>query len=94
MNLNWVFGLLVCAVGNVLPLPPIDEDENVYKCPEPGCTKTFLTANGRLKHFKRKHQGIQNQRKLCQHGCGKSYSIKSHNALKFHERTCERNPSR
>ena len=92
MNVNWIFGLLVCAVGNtVVPPPPPDtDDEYLYHCPEPGCTRRFMTRGGRNKHLR---QHAQNVRRACQHGCGKSYATGSNQALKLHERTCERNPA-
>ena len=71
MNLNWAFGLLIAAVGNLLVPPPPPRNDNVFDCPEEGCTRKFLTANGRRKHFKRVHLGI---RKSCQYGCGKTYT--------------------
>ena len=90
MNVNWVFGLLICAVGNVLA-PPQDGD---FHCPEPGCTRKFWSANGRRRHIKHAHQGAAHARLTCKHGCGKSYSVNSSNSLNLHERTCERNPNR
>ena len=78
MNFNWAFALLIWAVGNVLTPPPpaSNEDEDLYACPEPGCNRTFMTANGRRKHFKRQHSERQHtvvpSRKSCQHGCGNS----------------------
>ena len=77
MNLNWAFALLIWAVGNVLTPPsPSNKDKDVYRCPEPGCNKTFMTANGRCKHFKCQHTASSSN-KFCQHGCGKSYSSNS-----------------
>ena len=90
MNFNWAFALLIWGVGNVLtpPPPPSNEDEDVYRCPEPGCNKTFMTASGRRKHFKRQHTAASaaaaSSRRFCQHGCGKSYLSNSHNSLKLH----------
>ena len=94
MNLNWAFGLLICAVGNVLVPARRNEDDGVYECPEDGCHRTFLSANGRRRHFQRMHQASTHARTSCTHGCGKSYSVNSNNSLKLHERTCERNPNR
>ena len=94
MNFNWAFALLILAVGNVLtppPPPPSKQNEDVYACP--GCNRTFMSASGRRRHFKRQHTVVASK-ESCQHGCGKSYSTNSHNALKLHERSCERNPNR
>ena len=91
---NWVLGLLIFAVGTAFVPSPHPTRDDLYKCQEPGCNRTFMTISGRQKHFKRVHQGVSNTRVSCKHGCGKSYSINSHNSLKLHERTCERNPNR
>ena len=85
MNLNWAVGLLIAAVGNVVT----PQNNDVYECPEPDCTRRFMSTSGRRKHFKKAHQGI---RKSCKHSCGKTYS--SNEKVELHERTCERNPNR
>ena len=90
MNLNWAFGLLIWAVGNVL-VPPRNEDD-VFECQEPGCNRRFMSASARRRHFKRVHQGSVPSRVSCKHGCGKTYA--SNQMARLHERTCEQNPNR
>ena len=87
---KWIFGLMICAVGNILTARR-DED-NVFECPEPGCNRQFMSANGRRRHFQRQHLGMTPGRKSCPHGCGKTYASNQKAAL--HGRTCERNPNR
>ena len=95
MNLNWALGLFVCAVGNILIPPKRKNEDDIYECSEPGCHRKFMTFSGLRKHMKRQHLGVLSERKSCQHGCGKSYNhSNTNNALKFHERSCERNPNR
>ena len=89
MNLNWAVGLLIAAVGNVV-IPRQNDD--MHECLEPGCTRRFMTARGRRKHFRTVHQGIRKRRESCKHGCGKTYAFNQ--KARLHERTCERNPNR
>ena len=62
----------------------------VFFCSEPSCDKLFLSRSGRDQHVKRKHR--QHTRISCMHGCGNDYVERSDN-LRFHERTCDRNPN-
>ena len=79
---------MIYAVGNLF-VPPRND---VYECPEPDCTRRFMTASGRRKHITRVHQGSVASRASCKHGCGKTYA--SNQMARLHERTCERNPNR
>ena len=92
LNPKWIFGLLIYVIGNILVPPPPPTRDNLYECLEPGCTRRFMTANGRSRHIKRVHQGARNTRTSCKHGCGKTYAYNKN--ARLHERTCERNPNR
>ena len=69
--------------------PEEDDRREMFFCTEASCSKVFMSRSGRDRHVKTKHRTYA--KILCRHGCGKDY-MENNNPLRFHERTCDRNP--
>ena len=83
--------MLVYAIGSLFTTERTEGNANeVFFCSEPSCDKLFLSRSGRNRHVKTKHK--QHAKILCRHGCGKDY-MENNNCLRYHERTCDRNPN-